>query len=159
MKLKGDLQSPFTGQETVFKEYIPESADFFMLDISTGYCTMQNLFNRSIWEESNEKEKYEGYKESLIQDIPVRLRNHVREVEGQLWFLIQMGYGDGITLEPLIVTDQETNEEKVTWVVKSENETGEDSNFVSTSFEEAYDYFNKATDEIIQRKEEEEEEE
>lgn len=142
MKLNADLPSPFTGAQTVFKEYIDESADYMLLDMDTGYVTMENLFNKKVWQDNMPESEIQPYIDSLIADIEPALREHVRWFDDQLWVLIQMGFND-IQLAPIANPNS-----GLCWTVSRNAEYYDDENRPTTEiytfekFSDAYDKFN-----------------
>lgn len=130
MRLNADMTSPFTGNDTVFMEYIPESNDNMLLDIDTGYVTMDRYFNREIWEETMSGSEIKEYVDNIINDISPELQKHIKWVGTQLWVLIQMGYME-IQLFPVDISG------RLQWRVEQRENVWE-----FKRFQDAYDKFN-----------------
>lgn len=154
MKLNYDLNSPFTGNRSVIKEYIEEAADFLLLDMDTGYTTMQNFFNRNVWKASGKStEEIESYVDSLLAEMDPQLRFHAKWVDEQLWFLIQTYYedlkGNSVALSPTVKDDE------IWWEVVQARKVSEGANFAGSltsmhkEFNEAYDKSNTLINKLV----------
>lgn len=141
MRLNADLPSPFTGAQSVFKEYIEESGDYMLLDMDTGYVTMENLFNKTVWKDNMPESAIQPYIDSLIEDIEPSLRSHIKWADDQLWVLIQMGF-NGIQLAPI-----DNPNLGLCWVINRyakyyDNDRPTDEIYTFEKFSDAYDKFN-----------------
>lgn len=154
MKLSYDMDSPFTGNRTVIKEYIEEAADFLLLDMDTGYTTMQNFFNKKIWRDSGKNvEEIEQYANALLEDMHSDLRPYAKWIDEQLWVLIQTYYedkdGNSVFLSPIVENGN------IRWKVsqaKSDTKEQEPTESVTTLYEkfgEAYDISNNLINKLV----------
>lgn len=143
MRLEYDELSPFTKERQVMREYVSESNDNMLLDFSTGYVTMELLFNRNNWAEMMPESEMEPYAESLVNDLEPTMKKYASWIDGQLWTLIEMGYEENLSLKPIEVQDQ------LKWEVTEDGEVE-----LFDKFADAYDRFNKTCNLLASNEEE-----